>query len=235
MWTSIRRILQGKGLSTENIVEALQASNIILPAGTARIGNFEYNVLLNLSPDSVAAFNQIPIKVVNGAVLTLGDVSKISDSFADQTNIVRVNGKRATYLNILKKASASTLDVIAAVKKKLPDLQALAPKGFNMRLDFDQSIFVKSAISSVLREALISGVLVSLMILLFLGSWRSVIIVCTSIPAAICAAIIGLKLTGNSLNIMTLGGFSLAIGMLVDDATVERSKIFIEIGIWENL
>ena len=217
--------LQAKGLSPQNVVDALQASNIILPAGTARIGNFEYNILLNSSPETVAAFGQIPVQVVKGAGVTLSDVAKVSDSFADQTGIVRVNGKRSSYLNILKKAGASTLDVINAVKKRIPDLALVAPKGFNMRIDFDQSIFVNSAIQSVLREALVSGILVSLMILFFLGSWRSVIIVCTSIPAAICAAIIGLKMTGNSINIMTLGGLSLAIGMLVDDATVEVENI----------
>jgi multidrug efflux pump subunit AcrB len=217
--------LQAKGLSPEDIVDALGSSNIILPAGTARIGTYEYNVLLNSSPDTVADFNNIPVKVIHGSALTLGDVAKVSDSFADQTNIVRVNGKRATYLNILKKADASTLDVVNAVKKVLPSIIAAAPKGFNARLDFDQSVFVSNAIKGVLREALISGILVSLMILFFLGSWRSVIIVCTSIPAAICCAIIGLHLLGHSINIMTLGGLSLAIGMLVDDATVEVENI----------
>ena len=217
--------LQAKGLSPQNVVDALQLSNIILPAGTARSGSYEYSILLNSSPDTVNDFNKIPIKVVNGAALLLGDVAKVSDAFADQTNIVRVNGKRSAYLNILKKASASTLDVIHAVKKAIPDIQLIAPKGFNMRMDFDQSIFVDAAISSVLREAMVSGLLVSIMILMFLGSWRSVIIVCTSIPAAICFAIIGLKLLGHSINIMTLGGLSLAIGMLVDDATVEVENI----------
>ena len=125
--------LQAKGLSPEDVVVALNSSNIILPAGTARIGTYEYNILLNSSPDTVADFNNIPVKVVNGAALTLGDVAKISDSFADQTNIVRVNGKRATYLNILKKADASTLDVINSVKKILPAILATAPKGFNVR------------------------------------------------------------------------------------------------------
>jgi multidrug efflux pump subunit AcrB len=217
--------LEAKGLSPEDIVNALNSSNVILPAGTARIGSFEYNILLNSSPESVQAFNRIPIKVINGAAVTIGDVGKVSDAYADQTNIVRVNGKRSTYLNILKKADASTLDVVNAVKKAIPSLLETAPKGFNVRLDFDQSVFVKAAIQGVLREALVSGILVALMILLFLGSWRSVIIVCTSIPAAICCAIIGLKLLGNSINIMTLGGLSLAIGMLVDDATVEVENI----------
>jgi multidrug efflux pump subunit AcrB len=218
-------IAQAKGLSPQDIVTALTTSNIILPAGTARIGNYEYSISLNSSPDTVKDFEKIPIEVVHGAPLTLGNVATISDAFADQTNIVRVNGKRSSYLNLLKKADASTLDVIKAVKKILPDLRALAPKGFNMRLDFDQSVFVEAAISGVMREALVSGILVSLMILMFLGSWRSVIIVCTSIPAAICTALIGLRLTGNTINIMTLGGLSLAIGMLVDDATVEVENI----------
>ena len=218
-------LLQSKGLSPQNVVDALQASNIILPAGTARIGTYEYNILLNSSPDNVEAFNKIPVKIVNGAAITLGDIGKVSDSFADQTNIVRVNGKRASYLAVMKKAGASTLDVINKVKKMIPDLEAGAPKGYKMRLDFDQSVFVEAAIGAVLHEALVSGILVSLMILLFLGSWRSVIIVCTSIPAAICTAIIVLKMTGNSINIMTLGGLSLAIGMLVDDATVEVENI----------
>jgi multidrug efflux pump subunit AcrB len=218
-------ILQSKGLSPQNVVNALTASNIILPAGSARIGNFEYSIKLNSSPEVVSDFEKIPINVINGAPVTIGNVAKVSDAFADQFNIVRVNGKRASYLNLLKKANASTLDVIHSVKALLPSLKALAPKGFNIRLDFDQSVFVKNAINGVLREALVSGVLVALMILLFLGSWRSVFIVCTSIPAAICTAIIGLKLTGNTINIMTLGGLSLAIGMLVDDATVEVENI----------
>jgi multidrug efflux pump subunit AcrB len=218
-------ILSAKNLSPDDVVTALTSSNIILPAGTARIGNFEYNVLLNSSPETIPNFGKIPIRVVGGAGLTIGDVATISDSYADQINIVRVNGKRSAYLNLLKKANASTLDVINRVKKLIPEMQLLAPKGFGMRLDFDQSIFVDSAIKSVLREALVSGILVSLMILLFLGSWKSVIVVSTSIPAAIFVALIGLKFTGNSINIMTLGGLSLAIGMLVDDATVEVENI----------
>jgi multidrug efflux pump subunit AcrB len=218
-------ILQAKGLSPQSVVDALSNSNLILPAGTSRIGTNEYNILLNSSPATVADFNGIPIEVVNGAPVTLGSVAKISDSFADQTNIVRVNGKRASFLSILKKAGASTLTVVNAVKKILPSLQALAPKGLNLRIDFDQSVFVRAAVDGVLREALVSGTLISLMVLLFLGSWRSVIIVATSIPAAICASIIGLSFTGNSINIMTLGGLSLAIGMLVDDATVEIENI----------
>ena len=217
--------LLSRGLSPTDIVTALQSSNLILPAGTARIGSLEYNVALNSSPDKVEGFNDMPVRIVGEQTVTIGDVSKVSDSFADQTNVVRVNGHRSSYLNLLKKANASTLTVLNAVKELLPALQANAPKGLNLSLDFDQSIFVSNAISSVLHEALVSSILVSLMILLFLGSWRSVIVVCTSIPLAILVSVIGLNLTGNSINIMTLGGLSLAIGMLVDDATVEVENV----------
>ena len=213
------------GLSPDDVVSALLSSNLIVPAGTVRIGSVEYNVQLNSSPPTVKQFNEIPIKVVNGIPINLANVARIDDSFADQTNIVRVNGKRAAYLNILKKSDASTLAVVDSARRILPEIKATAPKDLDVRLDFDQSTFVRAAISSVLREALISSLLVSAMILFFLGSWRSVIVVCTSIPLAIFTAIIGLKFTGNTINIMTLGGLSLAIGMLVDDATVEVENI----------
>jgi multidrug efflux pump subunit AcrB len=219
------QLLNAKGLSAYDVVSALQASNLIMPAGSARIGNLEYNVILNSSPNAVKDFNALPVRVVGGAAVLMGDIAKISDSFADQTNIVRINGKRATYLNILKKADASTLEVVNSIKALMPNIRATSPKGLNVKTDFDQSIFVKAAIGSVLKEALIASTLVSLLILLFLGSWRSVIVVCTSIPLAILCSIIGLNLTGNSANIMTLGGLSLAIGMLVDDATVEVENI----------
>ncbi|RYZ58024.1 MAG: efflux RND transporter permease subunit, partial [Proteobacteria bacterium] len=217
--------LAAKGLSPYDVVTALQAQNIILPAGTARIGNFEYNMSLNSSPEAVDEIAKIPIRNVNSQIVTIGDVATVSDAFADQTNIVRVNGIRSTYLNILKKADASTLDVVKATRAIIPQIKATAPPGLDLKLDFDQSRFVTSAISHVLVEAIIASVLVSLMILLFLGSWKNVIVVCTSIPLAILAAIIGLRLTGNTINIMTLGGLSLAIGMLVDDATVAVENI----------
>jgi multidrug efflux pump subunit AcrB len=217
--------ISAKGISAQDVVNALQASNLIIPAGTVRLAGKEFNVALNSSPLSVKEFEDLPIKVVGGAPITIGDVSKVNDAFADQTNIVRVNGKRASYLNILKKADASTLTVVNAARAAIPGILALAPKGLNLKMDFDQSTFVKGAISSVLREAVIAAILVSIMILFFLGSWRSVIIVCTSIPLAIFVSIIGLNLSGNTINIMTLGGLSLAIGMLVDDATVEVENI----------
>jgi multidrug efflux pump subunit AcrB len=217
--------LASKGLSAEDVVTALQSSNVFIPAGTARIGTREYNVALNSSPSSVADFNQIPVKVVNGVPVTIGDVGHVRDGFAEQTNIVRVDGRRAAYLTILKKADASTLAVVEATKEMIPKIREVAPNGLDVRLDFDQSRFVRAAITSVVREALIASVLVGLMILAFLGSWRSVVIACASIPLAIAAAIIGLKLTGNTFNIMTLGGLSLSIGLLVDNATITVENV----------
>lgn len=219
------RALAAKGLTPTDVVNALQSSNVIVPAGTARIGDREYTVLMNSSPPSVEQFNAIPVKVIRGAAILLGDVAHVSDGFADQTNIVHVNGKRSVYLAILKHADSSALAVVDSAREALPAIKAAAPEGLDLRLDFDQSVFVRSAIQSVLREGVLAAVLVSLMIAVFLGSWRSTVIVCTSIPLAIFTSIIGLKLTGNSVNLMTLGGLALAIGMLVDDATVEVENI----------
>jgi len=217
--------LNSKGLSAQDVLTALQQSNIILPAGTARIGTREYYVAMNSSPSTVEAFNHIPIKVVNDAAVTIGDVARVRDGYAEQTNIVRVDGRRATYLSILKKADASTLAVVEAARAMIPEIRAVAPHGLDLRLDFDQSKFVRAAINGVVREGLISAVLVGLMILAFLGSWRSVIIASISIPLAMATAVIGLNLTDNSFNIMTLGGLSLSIGLLVDNAIVTIENI----------
>ena len=217
--------LAAKGLSAGDVVSALQSSNVILPAGDARIGTTDYSVQLNSSPETVAQFSRIPIKVVGTASVLLGDVAHVSDSFAEQRVIVHVNGKRATYLAILKHSDASTLAVVEATRELLPVIKASAPAGMDLKIDFDQSVFVRAAIMGVAREAVLSSILVSLMILIFLGSWRSVVVVCTSIPLAILTAIIGLNLSGDTINIMTLGGLALAIGMLVDDATVAIENI----------
>jgi multidrug efflux pump subunit AcrB len=219
------RALNAKGLAPNDVVTALSAANLILPAGSARMGSREYTIQMNSSPSTVEQFAQIPVKISGGQPVLLGDVAKIYDGFADQTNIVRVNGNRATYMAILKHAEASTLAVVDATREMLPAIRAAAPEGLEMKLDFDQSTFVRAAVKGVVSEALVSTVLVSLMILMFLGSWRSMAIVCTSIPLAILVGIIGLKLSGHTINIMTLGGLSLAIGMLVDDATVEVENI----------
>ena len=217
--------LASRGLSPADVVTALQSSNVIIPAGTARMGSLEYNIMLNSSPKVLDHFKGIPIKVVGNAPVYIGDVAKVSDSFAEQNNVVRVNGKRATYLAILKHADASTLAVVDSTRQALPAIKEVAPNGLDLKIDFDQSVFVRAAIDGVVREAVLASILVSLMILIFLGSWRSVIVVSTSIPLSIFAAIMCLNVAGSTINIMTLGGLALAIGMLVDDATVAVENI----------
>src|ERR1700760_4894164 len=218
-------LLAAKGFSLTDVVNALQTSNVIVPAGTARIGEREYNVQLNSSPSTVDRFNALPLGVFNGAPVTIGDVGRVSDSFATQTNIVHVDGRRAVYLAILKHADASTLAVVDATRAALPEVQAAAPNGLELKLDFDQSVFVRAAVQNVIREAIISSILVSVLILVFLGSWRNTVIVSASIPLSIFAGLIGLFLTGNTINLMTLGGLALAIGLLVDNATVTIENI----------
>jgi CzcA family heavy metal efflux pump len=213
------------GLGVRDVTQALLASNLIEPAGSVRVGSIEYDVTMNSSPASIDEFARMPLKVQNGAEVRVGDVALVHDGFAPQTNIARVNGQRATYLAILKKSNASTLAVVDAARDSLPAIRAAAPEGMEIKLDFDQSVFVRAAISGVLREGVVSALLVSAMILVFLGSWRSVVVVSTSIPLSIFVALVGLFATRQSLNIMTLGGLALAIGMLVDDATVEIENI----------
>jgi multidrug efflux pump subunit AcrB len=214
-----------KGLSSMDVVNALGASNVIIPAGIARIGPKEYNVQLNSSPQLVSQFNDLPVGVRDGVPVLLSDVANVSDSYSQQTNIVRINGQRAAFLPILKNSTASTLAVVDAVKALLPDIQDSAPSGINLKMDFDQSVFVRAAVANVIKEAVVSSVLVSLMILVFLGSWRNTIVVATSIPLSIFAGVVGLFLTGQTINLMTLGGLALAIGMLVDNATVVMENI----------
>jgi multidrug efflux pump subunit AcrB len=213
------------GLSPQDVVNAILAQNVILPAGSARMGHTDYDVMINGSPTTTEDFNALPVKVVNGATVYLGDVASVHDGFAVQQNVVRVDGKRATYLAILKKEDASTLAVVDATRDMLPVLKAAAPQGMDLKLEFDQSKFVRGAVWGVVREAAIAAGLVALMVLVFVGSWRSTFIVCISIPLSILVGVVGLKLTGQSLNLMTLGGLALAIGMLVDDATVEVENI----------
>ena len=217
--------LYANGLSANDISNALNLTNVILPAGSVKIGDREYYVELNGSPDHIREFNQLPIKMVGQTPVFLGDVAPVHDSHTVQTNIVRVNGKRATYLAIIKHAAASTMAVVSNVKKRIPSIMATAPAGMNMSIAFDQSQFVRNALWEVVREAVIAATLVALMVLVFVGSPRSMIIVIVSIPLSILTAIVGLKLSGQTINIMTLGGLALAIGMLVDDATVEIENI----------
>jgi len=217
--------LYANGLSAQDVASALANTNTIIPAGSVKIGNREYRVELNGSPDQVAKFNQLPIKVTNGTPILLGDVAPVTDTHQVQTNVVRVDGNRATYIPIFKHAAASTLSVIDHVKGIIPLILETAPKGLKLKLAFDQSVFVRGALWGVVREAAIAAGLVALMVLIFLGSARSMLIVILSIPLSILTAIVGLKLSGQSINIMTLGGLALAVGMLVDDATVAIENI----------
>ena len=217
--------LYANRLSPEDIGNALDSANVVIPAGTARMGNFEYNVDVNMSPSTMREFNRLPVKVVNGTPVFLGDVAPVTDTHQPQDNVVRVDGRPATYLMVIKHAAASTMAVVDGVKARLADVRAVAPKGLKVALTFDQSAFVRGALWEVVREALIAAALVAVMVLVFVGSPRSMLIVITSIPLSILTAIIGLELAGETINTMTLGGIALAVGMLVDDATVEIENI----------
>ncbi len=214
-----------KGLSQMDVVNALGATNVIVPAGIARLGSKEYSIQLNSSPKLVEEFNSLPVGVREGVLVTLGDIATVKDSYSQQTNIVRINGQRAAFVPILKHTHASTLEVVDAVRRMLPEVQETAPSGLELKMDFDQSVFVRAAVSNVAKEAVLSSVLVSLMILLFLGSWRNTLVVAASIPLSIFAGMAGLYFTGQTINLMTLGGLALAIGMLVDNATVVMENI----------
>ncbi len=219
------RALQAHGLSPADVVNAVNAQNLILPGGTAKIGAREYNVQMNGSTDTVAALNNLPIKVVNGSVVYVHDVAHVRDGYAPQTNIVRADGKRAALLQIEKTGSTSTLTIIDQVKAMLPKIAAGMPKALHITALSDQSLFVKSAIQGVVREALIAAGLTALMILLFLGSWRSTLIIAVTIPLSVLTSLIILAALGQTINIMTLGGLALAVGILVDDATVAIENI----------
>lgn len=222
--------LYAKGLSATDVSMAINAQNLILPAGTAKMGNREYNVRLNSSPESVAALNDLPIKQVGNATVYLREVAHVRDGSQVQTNIVRANGRRSALLTVLKSAGASTLDIVSRVKAALPKIMSTVPKELKVNLLFDQSVFVRAAINGVMIEALIAACLTAAMILLFLGSWRSTLIVTISIPLSILCSIIMLSLLGQTLNVMTLGGLALAVGILVDDATVEIENIHRNLG-----
>jgi multidrug efflux pump subunit AcrB len=217
--------LQSKGLSAQDVENAIAAQNQIIPAGTEKIGQFEYDVRLNDSPEAFGDFNNIPIKTVNGATIYVRDVAYVRDGAPPQTNVVRVNGRRSVLMTVLKSGSASTLAIVAGVKKILPRLQLTLPPSFRILALDDQSVFVKAAVSGVIREGVIAAALTSLMILLFLGSWRSSMIIAISIPLAILFSITALAALGQTLNVMTLGGLALAVGILVDDATVTIENI----------
>jgi multidrug efflux pump subunit AcrB len=217
--------LQARGLSGQDVANALAAQNLITPVGTEKIGAYEYAVQLNNAPSKLADLGDLPIKTVGGAMVYVRDVAQVRDGNAPQTNIVHVDGNRSVLLQVFKNGSASTLAIIAGVKRRLIELKDALPTGIQVALLGDQSLFVRGAISSVAREGVVAAALTSLMILLFLGSWRSTLIIATSIPLAVLGSIIALSAIGETLNIMTLGGLALAVGILVDDATVTIENI----------
>jgi multidrug efflux pump subunit AcrB len=213
------------GVSPNDVATAVGNQNLIIPAGTAKIGDTEYNVRLNSSPGLVDAFNSIPVKTVNGIPVYVRDVAHVADGFAVQTNVVRRDGRRAVLMTILKGEGASTLSVVQQVLGALPAIEAQLPPALKLEPLFDQSVFVRAAVTGVLKEGAIAAGLTALMILLFLGSWRSTLIVATSIPLSILTSVIVLWTLGYSLNTMTLGGMALGVGILVDDATVEIENV----------
>jgi CzcA family heavy metal efflux pump len=227
--------LQSKGITPKDVADAVNANNLAFPTGVARIGVQEYPVSLNNTPATADAFNNIPIKVANGATIYMKDVAQVRDGFTTQTTMVRRDGERGALVTILKNGNASTLDVVNKVKAMLPDLRASAPKGLDIEVLFDQSLFVQAAVEGVVHESIIAGLLTAAMILLFLGSWRSTLIVAVSIPLSIMTSIILLFAMGHSLNVMTLGGLALAVGILVDDATVEIENIHRNLGMGKQL
>jgi len=217
--------LRAQGLSGNDVTAAIGTQNSILPAGTEKIGAREYFVSVNSNPRTVAELNDLPVTTRNGSVIYVRDVAHVRDGYPPQTNIVRRDGRRGVLLSVLKTGSASTLDIIRSIKQRLPRIRDALPAGFNVDLVGDQSLFVRAAVSGVVREAVIAAALTALMILLFLGSWRSTLIIAVSIPLSILASIICLSALGETINIMTLGGLALAVGILVDDATVTIENI----------
>jgi multidrug efflux pump subunit AcrB len=220
-----QQALHQYGVSANDVINALSLQNLITPVGTQKIGTYEYTVNLNDSPKAVEAFNDLPVKTVNGTVIYMRDVAYVHDGSPPQTNVVRVNGASAVLLTIMKAGASSTLDIINGVKRLLPSVSQTLPNSLKLTAAGDQSVFVTDAVSSVIREGAIAAALTGMMILLFLGSWRSTLIITVSIPLAILAALMGLSLLGETINVMTLGGLALAVGILVDDATVTIENI----------
>jgi multidrug efflux pump subunit AcrB len=220
-----QQALHQYGVSANDVINALSLQNLITPVGTQKIGSYEYTVNLNDSPKAVKAFNDLPIKTVNGTAIYMRDVAYVHDGNPPQTNAVHVNGASAVLLTIVKAGATSTLDIINGVKSLLPSISQTLPASLKLTAVGDQSVYVTDAVSSVIREGVIAAALTGMMILLFLGSWRSTLIITISIPLAILAALTGLSLLGETINVMTLGGLALAVGILVDDATVTIENI----------
>jgi multidrug efflux pump subunit AcrB len=220
-----QRALQEHGLSAADVVDAISVQNLILPAGDEKVGKFDWNVALNASPVMLEHINDLPVKKINGTVIYVRDVAYVHQGSPPQTNLVRVNGSRAVLMTILKAGSASTLDIISGIKKLLPRVEESLPSSLQLHAVGDQSVFVKAAVFGVVREAVLAAALVGVMILLFLGSWRSTVIILIEIPLAILFSLTALSWLGETINVMTLGGLALAVGILVDDGTVTIENI----------
>ncbi|MDN7577816.1 efflux RND transporter permease subunit [Burkholderia orbicola] len=227
--------LQAKGLTPADIVNAVNAQNLVLPTGTAKMGQTEYRIDTNASADTVADISNLPVQTINGATTYLREVAAVRDGFAPQTNVVRQNGQRGVLISILKSGDASTLKVVSDLKALLPKVIPTLPEGLTITPLFDQSVFVNAAVQGVIHEALIAAVLTAMMILLFLGNWRSTLIIAISIPLSIFTSLIALSALGETINIMTLGGLALAVGILVDDATVTIENIERHLHLGTNL
>ncbi|HET9741811.1 MAG TPA: efflux RND transporter permease subunit [Terriglobales bacterium] len=228
--------MQAKGLSPVDIVSAVDQQNLILPSGTAKMGPLELNVRMNGSTQTVNELNDLPIETKKGATIYLRDVAQVRDGFNPQTNIVRQDGQRGTLISIMKNgAGASTLEIVKEVKERLPQIEETLPQDIQLKTLFDQSLFVRASIKGVIREAIIAAVLTALMILIFLGDWRPTLVITVSIPLSICVSILILGALGQSINIMTLGGLALAVGILVDDATVAIENIERNLGMGKDM
>jgi multidrug efflux pump subunit AcrB len=217
--------IQAKNLAPQDVVNAFNAQNFVLPSGTAKIGPTEYNILLNSSPAVLAELNDLPVKTVNGAVIRVGDVAQVHDGYQPQQNVVRLDGMRGVLLTVLKSGVASTLSVVDGVKKAMPRILSGLPPDLETKEFADQSIFVRAAVNGVVTEGVIAAALTAIMILLFLGSWRSTFIIAVSIPLSVLSSLALLSALGETINLMTLGGLALAVGILVDDATVTIENI----------
>ncbi len=217
--------LQARGLSPSDVVNAINLQNLILPSGTAKFGSTEYTVRLNGSTDTIAALNDLPVRTAAGVTTTIGDVAFVRNGFAPQTNIVRQDGARGVLLSVLKNGGASTLDIMSNLRALLPRVAEIMPREITVKTLFDQSVFVKAAVAGVAIEALIAAGLTAAMVLLFLGNWRSTLVIALTIPLSILSSVIALQLLGETLNLMTLGGLALSVGVLVDQAIVTIENI----------
>jgi multidrug efflux pump subunit AcrB len=216
--------LLSKGLSPLDVVNAVNTQNVVLPSGTAKIGSTEYNVGLNGNPLTVDELNDLPVRVVDGGTIHIRDLANVRDGYAVQTNVVRQDGQRGVLLTVQKAGNSSTLSIVSNILAALPKIKATLPSQLNIRPLFDQSLFVRASLQGVLREGAIAAALTSLMILVFLGSWRSTLIIAISIPLSILTSLLVLSALGETINIMTLSGLALAVGILVDDATVTIAR-----------